>query len=136
MDSGCSDPVAPPSLAPHIPITEPPGSRAGQEYTVADGTSIANLGEKVLKGCDNEHQPIAMKYQMAQVTRPLNSVSEICDNDNRVVFGKSGGFIYHVPTGRVTRFQRRGKLYELDLWIPIEEAKKYEPSQHRPKSGF
>ena len=60
-------------------------------------------------------------FQIADVTRPLSSISEICDDNCRVVFGRSGGFIYHLADGSVTPFPRRGNLYELDMWVPVPE---------------
>ena len=86
MDSGCVDSVAPPSLAPFVPASESPGSRRGQEYTVANGEPLPNLGEKLVEGVDKDGNQLAIKYQIAEVTRPLNSISEICDNNSRVVF--------------------------------------------------
>ena len=48
MDSGAVDSVAPPSIAPAVEITASAGSRAGLSYNTADGTKIANLGEKIV----------------------------------------------------------------------------------------
>ena len=71
-------------------ITPSVGSRAGLTYNTADGTKIANLGEKIVMGLTEGEQPISMTYQMAEVTRPLCSVGKICDGQKLVVFGPGG----------------------------------------------
>ena len=94
---------------------------------MANGEPLPNLGEKVLKGVDKEGNELAVRYQIADVTQPLNSISEICDTGARVVFGSGGGFVYHLKDGGVTPFRRSGKLYELDHWIRKPSEK---PSAH------
>ena len=59
-----------------------------------------------------------VKWQVGDVQRILFSISEICDEGHRVVFGRNGGYIYNIHSGRVRPFARRGGVYELDLWIP------------------
>ena len=54
---------------------------------------------------------------MAEVSRPLNAVSDICDSSNRVLFGRSGGVISNVETGHETYFQREDGIYILNFWI-------------------
>ena len=57
-------------------------------------------------------------FQMADVSRPLNSVGKICDTGKRVMFGKKGGVIWDVATGRLTKFHRETDgVYELNLWM-------------------
>ena len=58
-----------------------------------------------------------MKYNIADVSRPLNSISEICDGGNQVVFGRGGGIIYNLETGRETYFNREGGIYILDFHV-------------------
>ena len=52
MDSGCADSVTPPSTVPFIAPQESEGSRRGQEYQVANGDPLPNLGEKLVEGYD------------------------------------------------------------------------------------
>ena len=35
------------------------------------------------------------RYQIADVTRPLNSVSRVCDEGNNVLFTQTGGRLDH-----------------------------------------
>ena len=46
MDSGAADSVAPPTLAPHVNISESNGSRRGQCYVSASGNRLSNMGKR------------------------------------------------------------------------------------------
>ena len=121
MDSGCVDSIAPPELAEHVPTVPSAGSKRGQKYAAASGHSLSNLGEKLLHTVSDCGTESRRKYQIAEVTRPLDSVSEVCDVGNRVVFGAGGGFIFNVRTHEVTPFFREGKLYEHHQWLRKED---------------
>jgi hypothetical protein len=64
----------------------------------------------------------AITYQIADVSRALNAVTEICDAGhpdygNRVIFGRGGGVIENIETGKQTPFNREGNIYCLDYWV-------------------
>lgn len=118
MDSGAVDSVAPASIAPHVPLQESTGSARGQKYSTADGTSIPNRGEKTFVMRTKEGNDAEVTYQIADISRPLNSVGRICDRGNFVVFESTGGFIVNRSSGARTRFEREDALYMLDSWIP------------------
>jgi len=129
MDSGASESVAHPSMCPQYRVKPSAGSTAGQKYVSASGDVIANLGEQVLDAETDDGMPTKIRYQSADVSRPLNSVSEICDaggsDGQYVVFSKYGGVIMNLETGRKTPFSRVDGIYELGLWVkppPSEEA--------------
>ena len=51
-------------------------------------------------------------FQVAQVTRPLMSVSRVCDQGLRCIFDDEQATVVDKKTGKeVTVFQRRGGLY-------------------------
>ena len=79
MDSGAAESVAPADIAPWVPISESVGSKRGQTYMSACGEKLPNLGEKQMKVWTNEGKPAMATFQCADVTRPLCSVSKICD---------------------------------------------------------
>jgi len=127
MDSGASESVAPPTMCPHYEVRPSPGSIAGQKYLSASEDLIENLGEQELDVVTRAGKESKIKYQIAEVTRPLNAVSEICDAGGEegqlVVFGKKGGMIYNLATGAETRFDREGGIYCLEFWVkPNKEA--------------
>ena len=121
MDSGASEGVAPPSMCPHYTITPSAGSIAGQNYVSASDDLIPNLGEQVLEAETLDGRACQLKYQMAEMTRPLNSVSEICDaggqHGQHVVFGRYAGAIINLHTGMRTPFDREEGIYILETWV-------------------
>eukprot|EP00972_Heterocapsa_arctica_P070368 10394212-Heterocapsa_arctica.AAC.1 len=58
-----------------------------------------------------------LKWQNAPVTKPLISVSHICDAGHRVVFEATGGHIVNIKIGRRTAFRRKQNVYVLDMMI-------------------
>ena len=122
MDSGCGSSVAPPGMCPAYPIEESEGSKRGQEFVSASEDTIPNLGEQKLEvQLDNGDESL-FKYQIADVSRALNSITEICDGGHvdyghHVVFGRKGGMIVNLETGKQTPFEREKNIYCLDYWV-------------------
>ena len=79
MDSGSAECVAPETIARNIPSTETEASRQGQTYHTADGGVIKNRGEKTVTMYSEDGDQFPARYQIADVTRPLNSISCVCD---------------------------------------------------------
>ena len=121
MDSGASEAVAPPTMCPHYEVTPSAGSIAGQGYASASDDLIKNLGEQELEVVTMDGKDGTVKYQIAEVSRPLNSVSEICDAGGEqgqyVIFGRKGGAIINLDSGKRTTFTREDGIYLLDLWV-------------------
>ena len=59
---------------------------------------------------------MAMRYNVAPVTVPLDSVSQICDSGAEVIFRKNGGTIVDAD-GTKTDFLRVGDTYKRECWI-------------------
>ena len=121
MDSGASESVAPPTLCPHYEVTPSAGSLAGQHYVSAGEELIANLGQTTLDIVTDTGTEMKARYQVAEVSRPLNAVSEICDaggpNGQQVIFGKHGGTILNLDTGKETHFDREDGVYVFEFWV-------------------
>ena len=121
MDSGASESVAPPTLCPQYEVKPSAGSLAGQKYVSASEDLISNLGEQELPIMTDDWKEGIAKYQVADVMRPLNAVSEICDagggEGQLVIFGKHGGIIYNPQSGSQTQFQREDGIYTLEFWV-------------------
>jgi hypothetical protein len=137
MDSGATESVAPPSMCPNYRVQESEGSREGQKYAVANGEEIENLGEQILDIITNKGVETQVTYQSADVSRPLNSVSEICDAGGRlgqhVIFGRKGGAILNLDTGSVTPFPREGGIYTFDFWVKPASKEKVASGFTRPE---
>ena len=86
MDSGSAECVAPESIAKSIPLVETEVSREGQTYHTADGGVIKNEVEKTVTRYSENGDQHRARYQITDVTRPLNSVSRVCDQGNNVLF--------------------------------------------------
>ena len=100
MDSGSSESVAPEDTARSIPLVETEASREGQTYHTADGGVIKNKGEKTATMYSETGDQYRARYQITDVTRPLNSVSRVCGQGNNVLFTQIGGWIINHETGR------------------------------------
>ena len=84
----------------------------------ASNERIPNLGQQTLEVRTEEGVDTDVTFQMADVSRPQNSVGKICGTGKRVMFGKRGGVIWDLATGELTKFSReKDGVYELNLWI-------------------
>ncbi len=81
------------------------------------GRRIENKGEiNVVMGGEDFTGKVRSTFQAAAVTRPLLSVSKICDAGCKVLFDKDKAVIR--KDGKVVGgFKRRGGLYVADLTV-------------------
>ena len=117
MNSGSAECVAPESVAKSVALMETEASRQGQTYHTADGGVIKNKGEKTVTMYSATGDQYRALYQITDVTRPLNSVSRVCDEGNNVLFAQTRGWIVNHATGRYTWFLREHGVYVLHSWI-------------------
>ena len=117
VGSGACKPVAPPGMAPGHPVKQNEASRTGKTYSSASGHALHNLGEQLLSAVTDDGTETEMLFQIADVSCPLISVSQICDHGNRVIFGRGGGVILNLLTGQEVPFQRQGGVYVLGMWM-------------------
>jgi hypothetical protein len=107
VDSGAAECVMPLACAPHVPITESVGSRNGLHYVAAGGARIPNVGQKRVKFATHDGQVSAMTFQVADINKPLASVSKICKKGHRD----------HKVSGKKTYLKEKNGVYVLDAWI-------------------
>ena len=117
VDSGAGAAVAPPQMMPSVRIDPSEGSKRGQRYSSASKHKIKNLGQQQIKAVTEDGQPTEVLFQVADVSKPLMSVSAICEKGNRVIFGKAGGVVQNIRTGKLIPFQRENGIYVLSLWM-------------------
>ena len=125
MDSGCFTRVAPSTLLPNIPAQPSPGSQRGDTFTLPNGKSIPNRGQKPLVGFTGDGQPTSKKVQLTDVKRPLDSVPDWCDSGHCVILGATGGYLYNVSSGNATWFPRVGRMWEFHQWIPKNKSQTF-----------
>ena len=130
VDSGACITVMPSGLCPGIRIMENDLSRGGVEYEVANGESIANLGEKRCQVMTiGSMSPKKIVFQIADVHKPLLSVTACSDMGYDCYLGKEGGSLRDRVTGEVIPLQRQGSLYTLRMWVR-------QWTDERPSPGF
>ena len=121
VDSGASENVMGPSVAPSIPVSASLGSRAGVEYLAANGTTMRNQGEKVVPVVTQDGFQCDLKMQITDVKRPLMSVARICDAGHKVTFDSKGGVIESINGSVKVPFSRVNNVYRLCVQVDDRE---------------
>ena len=119
VDSGAEETVAPPGLFPGE-VAESPMQRSGGRYRAANGARIPNLGQQRVSFRPSEGHGCSLRFQVADVERPLISVSQLGKTGHKVEFDGDKGHIVHVRTGRRLRLQREGGVYVLKVRVRVK----------------
>ena len=121
LDSGASVTVVPPHLGREYEIVKGQAAADGVRYEIADGTEIPNLGEKLLPIMTREGTWRALKAEVADISRALQSVRSLVKTGHRVVFGggEAGNdhYIENVMTGEVNMVEDDGMNYLMTYYI-------------------
>ena len=118
VDSGACVSVMPAGLCTGISIVDNDLSRGGVEYEVANGESIASLGERRCQVMTvGSMIPKQITFQVADVHKPLLSITACSDLGFDCYLGKEGGSLRNRMTGEVIPLERRGSLYSLRMWV-------------------
>ena len=131
-DSGASEHVAADTDAPTYQVEESAGSRSGQHFVGAGGHRMANRCQmKLNMRADNGRngRDVRTTFQVARVTRPLISVSKICDAGMSMKFTSTMAVIEDSKGKEVCRFLRKGGLY-------IASMKLRSPNYKPPPTPF
>ncbi len=133
MDSGSVEHVMNREEVPTCAVLESQGARLGKNFMAANGTKLPNEGEFHLEVLpEGAEKGLNTVVQAANVTRPLFSVSKICDasNDTEVTFNRR---ICQVKKGGrvVATFHRKGGLYVARMRVKDRSKK-----DNRDASGF
>ncbi len=122
VDSGAAANVLPEAMFPQIALKESEGSRKGQYWVAANGGRIANKGEKLVHFQTTEGAERSVKFQVADVTKPLISVVKITEAGNDVILSKSNPRIVNRKTGEVTNLRRESNVFILDMWVMEQQV--------------
>ncbi len=120
LDSGAGEHVADDSSAAMYAVQESAGSKADQNFVTAGGGRLKNRGEMKLDlRADNgkKGRELRMTFQVAKVTKPLLSVSKICDAGFTVTFNKEMAVVLDAKGKEVCRFLRRRGLYVASMQL-------------------
>ena len=86
-----------------------------------------NLGTQTVKGASGYGYAPTASFDVAKITRPLASASEIFRKDYKVVFDSQGSYIQNKRDGNVINFRQEGALYFLDLCFHVLEELSHSP---------
>ena len=123
IDSGAIDTVIPPHVATYFPVRETEASRSGAGFRAANGTHIANHGQRNITALGDEWNTMKIKAQVADVRTPLGSVYQILRAGNIVHFEKGNCYMQNNTTGSKTPIHEKGGTFEIGLWIPAPGSK-------------
>jgi hypothetical protein len=116
LDSGCCEHVMDLGDAPGYStfFTESPGSKRQQQFIVGNGARVPNEGQLLLN-MESSTTTGVMKlqscFQVAEVTRPLMSVSRVCDQGLECRFTETEARVIDKSGKTLVSFQRQGGLY-------------------------
>ena len=132
VDSGAGEAVANPKHFPNSPLTDSPGSLAGQYYLGPGGEKIPNEGQLTTGMTLEGGQQGKFTFQAAPVRKPLLAVSSVNDKGNLVIFDgdesyiipgkatdwikKLRGLVQQIP-GKL-KLHRKNGVYNLKAWRP------------------
>ena len=111
-----------------IDVVENELFRNSAEYEVANGATILNLGERRCEVMTvGSIQAKGITFQVADVHKPLLSISCCADIGFDCFLGQSGGQLRDRATGELIPLERHGSLYTVRMWVRQDPAAR--PSQ-------
>ena len=136
-DSGACESVMPrdgPCIG--IPILPSYQSRNGIDYEVANSATIPCLGERHLEiWTEGATAPRMMAIQVADVHKPLLSLSACADVGYESRLGKYFGYLLDSMTSDTIPLEREGNLYTLRAWVRAAPVNLREPQSSVANSG-
>ena len=120
-DTGAEMSACARSVCPDRDVFPTASSKAGRNFTGADGNPIENEGEQYYPSYSPEGVYTLQRWSTAKTSRPLLSISEECDKGQLAIFGSGGGALINLQTRQVRHLPRVGGTYEAEMWIPSRE---------------
>ena len=111
LDSGCCRHVLPADAAAGYEVADSPLSRRGAGFVVGNGASIPNEGQVSLNleaNTGSGTEQINSVFQVAELNRPLMSVSQICSHGHKCVFERGHATIFTSDGQPICMFEEDG----------------------------
>ena len=111
LDSGCCRHVLPADAAAGYEVADSPLSRRGAGFVVGNGASIPNEGQVSLNleaSTGSGTEQINSVFQVAELNRPLMSVSQICSHGHKCVFERGHATILTSDGQPICKFEEDG----------------------------
>ena len=124
LDSSAIDWVFTPDAGKAFGVQPSFFSRHGINYTAANGTEIANYGQKTLKGYSDECCPLTVNVQIADVKSNLAAGMRIIEADNRIILDSTGSYIENKKTGDRIKIRHENGCFVFDMWVPAKSDNK------------
>ena len=128
LDSGACDHILDMCDAPGYAnfLVESRGSKRDQQYIVGNGAEVHNEGQVTLNlEAGNGQQGgnlIKSIFQVAEITRPLMSVSRICELGHKCVFDEDKAEVITKNGTVLCTFKRKGGLYVAEMKLKSPEG--------------
>ena len=117
VDSGATVPVIPLATGLEYEAVEGEAMRNNVKYEIADGSRIPNMGEKLLPVVTQEGTLRGYSTQVADVSRPLQSVRHLYKTGHLTVFDGPDSFILNKVSGEVNQIMDDGTNYLMNMVI-------------------
>ena len=136
LDSGACDHVAARRELPGYEVKPSAGSRAGKKYTGASGHTILNEGEIDVvmhaPGSGKKMTQVDTTFQIANINRPLLSVSKICSSGNLDVVCRQNGALILDKTHKVLAgFEKKNGIYVATMRVQNPRKAGFQGPAHR-----
>ena len=127
LDSGCCEHVLDLADMPGYAafITDSPGSRRQQNFIVGNGCEVPNEGQLKLNlesSVGEKFNKIQSVFQVAEITRPLMSVSRITDLGLKCLFDDKKAEAMNHKHEVLCTFERKGGLYVARMKLKAPEG--------------
>ena len=90
-----------------------------QKLSGPDGKLIAHHGSQKALGVTDDGRSVTIDFDVADVTRPLGSVSKLVKKNHQVVFDEERSYIRNKKTGAEIDPREQQGLYFLDVWVQV-----------------
>ena len=129
MDSGSMANVTPPGIFSCI-VQATEASKRKDTFHGADNSPILNLGSQSVSGKSDSDIPVAISvdFEVANISRPLGSVSKLVRKQNMVVFDEDESYIKNKRTGEKVQLREENGLFYLDVWVEVPKDMELNPS--------
>ena len=117
VDSGASDTVIPPGMLSWLELRHT--HRVGQEYEVANGEIVHNMGEKrcLMKMSANDTAELEISFQVVEgIHKPLLAVSSMTKNGHEVIFSEKNPRIV-LSSGGIIPMKFTQGTYEIEILV-------------------
>ena len=62
---------------------------------------------------------MTMAFEVANISRPLASVSKICKKSYQAVFDDEGSYLLHKASKQNIKLREENFMYYLDIWVEV-----------------